>query len=260
MVYENYVDLLKRAVSGYLFLDMDHTAVRFDIGKGGVVDPKTVSREQIENIRKEGQDWPGIGYSMCGHKRLDNLEHCLRTAVLNGVPGDFVEAGVWRGGASIFAAGVLRALGQAHRKVWVADSFKGLPPPDEETYPKDKGSRFHEFDYLAVPRVEVERAFDLFGLRSKNVRFIEGFFEQTMKSPPMEKLCVARLDGDMYSSTISCLEGLYPKISPGGFVIIDDYSIKQCKEAVTDFRTTRGIDAPIQMCDWTGAFWQVPPR
>nr|WP_293242142.1 TylF/MycF/NovP-related O-methyltransferase [Panacagrimonas sp.] len=258
VVYEQYVELLKRAVTGYLYVDEDRQARRFSLETAGNAPDAPPTAEQAQTTRREGLDWPGIGYSMCGFKRLENLEYCLRTAVTNGVPGDFIETGVWRGGACIFAAGVLHALGQRNRTVWVADSFKGLPPPDAVQYPKDTGSTFHKFDELRVPREKVARAFELFGFKDLKVQYIEGFFEQTLKTAPVKQLCVARLDGDMYSSTICALEALYPKISPGGFIIIDDYYIGQCKAAVTDFRAEHGIKAKIVPCDWTGVYWQVP--
>ena len=66
-----------------------------------------------------------------------------------------------------------------------------------------------------------------------------------------------RLDGDMYGSTMDALEALYPKLSLGGYVIVDDYgNIPQCKEAVTDFRNAHGIIDPIESIDWTGVYWQ----
>jgi O-methyltransferase len=260
VVYEDYVELLKRSVTGFLYVDDDHDARRFSLeSKTGLADA-SAGPGQAERSRQEGLDWPGIGYSMCGFKRLENLEYCLRTAVVNGVRGDFIETGVWRGGACIFATGVLRALGQHHRTVWVADSFQGLPPPDVAQFPRDRGSTFHQFEELRVSRAKVARAFELFGFKDANVRYIEGFFEQTLKTAPVKELCVARLDGDMYSSTICALEALYPRISPGGFIIIDDYAIGPCKEAVTDFRTMHGITARIVPCDWTGVYWQVPAR
>jgi O-methyltransferase len=256
-LYEQYVELMKRAVSGYLYLDMDRDARIFDRAAGDWMDPKSQDRQKRELARQEGSEWPGIAYSMCGFKRLENLEYCLRTAVTNKVPGGFIETGVWRGGACIFATAVLRALGERDRTVWVADSFQGLPPPDRNTYPADRGCKLHTEDYLRVSRKDVERAFELFGLLDGNVRFLEGFFEKTLDTPLIDKLCVARLDGDMYSSTISALDALYKKISPGGFLIVDDYGLKPCKSAVDDFRKAHGIDAPMQICDWTGVFWQV---
>jgi O-methyltransferase len=69
-----------------------------------------------------------------------------------------------------------------------------------------------------------------------------------------------RLDGDMYSSTIVALQSLYPKLSPGGFIIVDDYgAIPACKQAVTDFRSQLGIDEPIERIDWTGVWWRKQP-
>lgn len=83
------------------------------------------------NLEKRiaGEDWPLIGISMIGQKRLINIEWALRLVIGNEVPGDFIECGVWRGGSSVFARAVLKALDVNDRYVWVADSFQGLPKP-----------------------------------------------------------------------------------------------------------------------------------
>jgi hypothetical protein len=73
---------------------------------------------------------------------------------------------------------------------------------------------------------------------------------------PIERLAVLRLDGDMYSSTIDALTALYDKVSPGGFVIIDDYSLPTCREAVHDFRRDRGIEDLIVAIDAIGSYWR----
>ena len=257
MNFDHYVELLKRAVTGYLYLDWDHGGHGLSYGSVDALDPRKMSIAELEKRRQEGLDWPGLALSMCGFKRLDNLAYCLKSVVDNGVEGDFIETGVWRGGASIFATGILRALGQDQRKTWVADSFKGLPPPKGEEFPVDANCKLHTVDYLRVSRETVQRSFELFGLMSDNVRFIEGYFEDTLKTAPVDKLAVARLDGDMYSSTICALDALYPKVSKGGFVIIDDYGLEQCAAAVTDFRNAHGITDPLQRIDWTGMFWKV---
>lgn len=256
--YDNYVDLLKRAVTGYLYLDWDHAGHGLEYGTVDSFDPRKMPIAELEKRRQEGLDWPGLALSMCGFKRLDNVAFCLKSAIEEGVEGDFIETGVWRGGASIFATGILRALGQGDRNIWLADSFQGLPPPKGDKYPADANCELHKLDYLRVSKADVQRSFELFGLMGENVRFIEGFFEDTLKTAPVEKLCVARLDGDMYSSTICALEALYPKISKGGYLIIDDYGLEQCSAAVSDFRKTHGITAPLERIDWTGVFWKVP--
>ena len=257
MSFQHYAELLKRAVTGYLYLDWDHTGHGLQYGSIDSLDPRKMPIAELEKRRQEGLDWPGLALSMCGFKRLDNLAYCLKQVVEEGVEGDFIETGVWRGGASIFATGILRYLGQRDRITWVADSFKGLPPPEKGQQPADANCQFHQHEYLAVSRERVQRSFELFGLMDENVRFIEGYFEDTLKTAPVDKLCIARLDGDMYSSTMCALEALYPKVSKGGYLIIDDYGLEQCSSAVTDFRKAHGIQDPMHKIDWTGMFWKV---
>ena len=207
--------------------------------------------------REEGRDWPVGADTMIGLRRLDHLEDCVRQVCANGVPGDLIESGVWRGGASIFMRAVLRALGDTERMVWVADSFQGLPKPDASRYPDDEGDRLWRETTLAVPVEEVKANFAKYGLLDDQVRFLVGWFADTLPSAPMERLAVMRLDGDLYESTIVALRALYPKLSPGGYVIIDDWgAMPQCRKAVEDFRSEAGVPEPIQEIDWTGVFWQ----
>ncbi|MEK6632595.1 MAG: TylF/MycF/NovP-related O-methyltransferase, partial [Nitrospirota bacterium] len=81
-------------------------------------------------------------------------------------------------------------------------------------------------------------------------------FRDTLPTAPIERLAVLRLDGDLYESTMEALVALYPKVSAGGFVIVDDYGLPTCRAAIEDFRLAQGITDPIQLIDWTGAFWQ----
>jgi O-methyltransferase len=211
----------------------------------------------VEARRMEGRDWPKLAHSMVGMKRLDNLQMCVESALREGVPGDLIETGVWRGGASILMRGILCAHDVRDRRVWVADSFEGLPPPDAAKYPADLGDRHHENRLLAVSLEEVQANFRKYGLLDEQVRFLKGWFKDTLPAAPIERLAVARLDGDMYESTMDALRSLYPKLSPGGFLIIDDYgAIPACRRAVTDFRDEHGIAAPIQAIDWTGVWWR----
>ena len=73
---------------------------------------------------------------------------------------------------------------------------------------------------------------------------------------PISQLAVLRLDGDMYSSTIQALDALYPKLSPGGFCIIDDFALPGCAAAVHDYRAANSIDEPLVDIDGTGSFWR----
>jgi O-methyltransferase len=196
------------------------------------------------------------GETMLGMERLDNIEFCITNALRNGVPGDVIETGVWRGGATIFMKAVLEVYGATDRAVWVADSFQGLPKPDPDKYPADQGDTFWT-QSLDVSADDVRANFRRYGLLDERVRFLVGFFSDTMPGAPIDKLAVLRLDGDMYESTIVVLENLYPKLSPGGYVIVDDYGcVPACKQATEDYRARHGITEPVQRIDWTGVFWQ----
>jgi hypothetical protein len=197
-----------------------------------------------------------LGYTMIGRRRLDHLQWCVTTALNEAIPGDLMECGVWRGGACLLMKAILDVYGDTERNVWLADSFAGLPPPSR---PEDQGFDLSaaEIPLLAVSQARVERAFADFNLLDARVRFLPGFFADTLVGCDVAKLAVLRLDGDLYSSTRHALEALYDRVSPGGIIVIDDYGgLGQCGQAVDDFRSARGITDPISMIDWTGAYWR----
>ena len=205
--------------------------------------------------RTDGAIWPAYAHTMIGLKRLDNLHACIERVLADGVEGDVIETGVWRGGACIFMRAVLAAYGVDDRRVFVADSFRGLPEPDAR-YPADAASRLHTQRALAVSRAEVEENFRKYGMLDEQVVFLEGWFKDTLPAAPVEKLSILRLDGDMYGSTIDVLRTMYPKLSVGGYCIIDDYSLNGCRAAVDDYRARHRIEADMIEVDWTGQFWR----
>lgn len=209
-----------------------------------------------EGDPRSGSVWPGNAHTMIGARRLDNLHACVERVLRDGIPGDLIETGVWRGGACILMRGILAAHGVRDRRVFVADSFCGLPKPDGARYPADRGDRHHRIGLLQVSREEVEANFRSYDLLDDQVIFLEGWFEDTLPTAPIERLAVLRLDGDMYQSTMDVLEPLYPKLAPGGFCIIDDYALPGCRRAVDDYRARHAVDEPIEEIDWTGAFWR----
>lgn len=194
---------------------------------------------------------------MIGLHRLDNIQQCVTTVLREQIPGDLIETGVWRGGASILMAGILRIYGESKRLVWVADSFRGVPKPDPEHYPADAGDTLFTDPALAVSLQEVKANFQKYDLLNDQVRFLEGWFRDTLPTAPISELAVMRLDGDLYESTIDALRCLYPKLSVGGYVIVDDYGIVPgCKLAVEDFRRETGISDEIQQAGWSAIFWR----
>ncbi len=234
-----YIDLMQRCLLNTIYEDQK-------------------TNPQYEAYKREnGQDFPNVAHTMVGKKRLDNIQYCVEQVLQNEVPGDLVETGVWRGGATIFMRAILQAYGDQHRRVWVADSFAGLPPPNAEKYPYDRGLDLSGWTFLAVPLEQVQSNFAKYGLLDNQVVFLKGLFSQTLPSAPIQSISVLRLDGDLYESTMNALENLYPKVSVGGYVIIDDYgAIGACAQAVHDYRSAHNISDPLISIDWTGVFWQ----
>jgi O-methyltransferase len=144
------------------------------------------------------------------------------------------------------------------RCVWPADSFAGLPRPDPANYKADKGIGLHRFaDILGVSEADVRANFECYGLLDDRVRFLRGWFKDTLPDAPIDRIAVLRLDGDLYESTIQALDALYPRLSPGGFCIIDDYgNSKACRQAVTDYRAKHRISAEIVDIDGWGVLWR----
>jgi len=208
-----------------------------------------------EDQRAHGGIWPAYADTMVGMLRLDNLQTCVESVLQDNVAGDFIETGVWRGGSCILMRGILAAFEVTDRKVFVADSFQGLPEPDP-AYPVDAGTFWHLNPYLAVSRAQVEQNFRRYNLLDDQVVFLEGWFHETLPTAPIERLAILRLDGDMYGSTIVTLDNLYPKLSSGGFCIIDDYNVPGAREATTHYRQQHGINDPIIPIDRASAYWR----
>lgn len=238
-----YLDLLIKCITNTVYRDPGQFA-----GKPPAFDPK---------VREEGWDWPETAHSMIGVKRLENLCDLTRIVLRDNIPGDLIETGVWRGGACILMRGALKAHGDKTRKVYVADSFEGLPPPNEEHYPADAGQTIHTLKFLAVSREAVAENFGAYDLLDDQVVFLEGWFKDTLPKLSTPSFALIRLDGDLYESTIQGLDSLYPKLSVGGFLIVDDYgSWPSCKQAVDDYRAAHGIDDAIVPVDASGVFWR----
>jgi len=211
----------------------------------------------IDTDRQEGKDWPAYADTMIGLKRLDNIEYCFHEIVRENIPGDLLEAGVWRGGATIFMKALLKEQNISDRIVWVADSFEGLPKPDEKKYLADKGDIRYTRKELAIPLETVRHNFRKYDLLDENVKFLKGWFKDTLPSAPIKSLSLLRLDGDLYESTMDGLVYLYPKLSVGGFVIIDDWgTVPGCKQAVIDYRKDNNINEEIKTIDWSGVYWR----
>jgi O-methyltransferase len=241
-----YLDVLKLALC-----DLAGTATG---SVSRMIDGVVASRElrgEDRQYRAAGMDWPLHGLTMVGLNRLDDLQACVESVCRDGVEGDVIEAGTWRGGASIFMRAALDALGETGRTVYVADSFQGFPVADEV-------GDLNTNDFLAVPADEVREHFARFGL-SAGVELVEGFFEETLPSLTDHRWAIVRLDGDTYEATRAALDALYPRLAVGGYVIVDDFGAMEadaCRRAVEEFRGRHGITEPIVQVDWTCVRWR----
>lgn len=241
-----YLDLMRDCLTGLIY---DDPPLEFAV-EGGL-------RPFDRAAREIGMDWPARAHSMIGQRRMLQLQRAAEFVIEHRVPGDFIETGVWRGGACIMLRAVLEAWGVTGRRVWLADSFAGVPPPDPDRYPSDRGQTLHSFSALAVPIETVRANFARYGLLDDQVVFLQGWFRDTLPAAPIEKLAILRLDGDLYESTMVALAALYDKVSTGGFVIVDDYGVfPNCRAAVADFRGEHGIRDRMYDIDGSGIFWQ----
>lgn len=209
----------------------------------------------VNEQRNEGLDWPKKAHTMIGIKRLNNLHNMLDYIRENNIKGDLIETGVWRGGATIFMKAYLEMY-NIDKKVFVCDSFEGLPEPDIDKYPDDLGDTHYKVDFLKVSLESVKNNFKLYNLLDEKVIFLKGWFSDTLKDNKLiSDIAILRFDGDMYGSTIDVLDNLYDNVVDKGVIIIDDYCLPNCAKAVTDFRNKKEIKNNLDVVDRCGRFW-----
>ena len=268
-----YLELLKRCLLNEIYLDDELRLLYLrDCLSGDEVfdyavyhDIRTARSEAYAALRatREIGRFPdrnihrsGFSHTMIGRQRLDGLHECLDKVVEKGIPGDFMECGVWRGGACILMAGFLKVHGIYGRKVILADSFDGLPA---STLVPDQRLKLDKSVYpeLAVSLDEVRMNFETYGLLDETVHFLKGWFRDTLHDTPSDLLALLRLDGDLYEFTADSLTALYDRVALGGIVIIDDWGVlPACRQAVEDFFSNRHEALPemIEM-DWSGVYF-----
>jgi len=272
-----YLDLLKKAILGELYVENELRLLYLrDCLKGtqafdmatylDIRRRREAAFEEYVTGRAVGINYKrslenlGFQHTMIGRKRLENIDYCLDVILRDRITGDAIECGVWRGGAALYMRGFFAAHCVTDRVVWLADSFEGLPPP---SCAPDEGLDLSadKFPMLAIDQDTVKELFERYGLLDQQVRFIKGWFKDTLHSAPIKRLSLLRLDGDLYESTRDALNALYSKVEVGGFIIVDDYGLlPMCQQAVSEFRERHGITEPIQEIDWSGVYWRKGVR
>lgn len=255
-------DTLRRAYLDLLKLCLTDLAGTATVSVGPTPDGVAVARELSGDhmqLRAAGLDWPFQGLTMGGLSRLDDLQSCVSAVVRDGVQGDLIEAGAWRGGSSILMRATLDSLGD-DRAVWVADSFEGFVKREDTEEVDGDVADLHaylsDFEFLAVSVQEVRDNFVRLGCE-RGVNFVRGLFQDTLPGLADRRWAIVRLDGDSYEATRVALASLYPGLAPGGYLIVDDYGVtEECRQAVDEFRAEHGITEPLQEVDWSCVRWR----
>jgi O-methyltransferase len=269
-----YLDLMKRTLVNLVYAE---DALRLDTVLSGGLGADQLARQRLlRDVRYERPDayeelvagkrdgsvdrfWGArLAHTMIGLDGLENLERCAHRVFADGVPGDFLEAGVCHGGASIFLRALQVAYGEDDRTTWLADSFAGVPPP---THAVDREYRLdlteERVPWMAAGLDAVRDNFETYDLLTDRVRFLPGMFADTLPDAPVERLAILRIDGDLYTSTRDVLEALYDRVSEGGYVVVDDYwCLEPCRIAVDEFLARRELDVEINQVDWTRVCWR----
>ncbi|WP_346535302.1 TylF/MycF/NovP-related O-methyltransferase [Micromonospora sp. DPT] len=237
-----YLELIKKVIANEIYAD---NAAPWWTGAEGAAVPEG------------GLPGTSAAHTLVGLEGLDNVQECVERVLADGIPGDLVETGVWRGGVTILMRAILKAHGVTDRRVWAADSFEGVPEAGEGSHPLDQEMALHNLNSMLSVSADAVRAnFKAYDLLDEQVEFLEGWFKDTLPAAPISSIAVLRLDGDLYESTREALIPLYPKLSVGGFIIIDDYNMEPCRAAVHEYRDEHGITDEIRPVDNGGVFWR----
>jgi hypothetical protein len=170
-------------------------------------------------------------YTLTSKQRIAALANATEYVVRRGVPGDFVECGVWHGGSAMVIALTLRRLGAADRRLWLYDTFDVMPGPGVHDVDIRGRSLREEWSEHAAAGIEirvksveeVREAVLSTGYDPGLVTLVEGRVEETIPAQAPERIALLRLDTDWYESTSHELRHLYPRLASSGVLIIDDY-------------------------------------
>ena len=188
-------------------------------------------------------------YTPCGNARLSALHKAVSQTIAAGIPGDVVECGTARGGSAALMGLALKRSG-AGRKLWVFDTFEGLPAPQAGGPDWEDGERYTGSCRGSLE--EVKQLFDQCGILPFS-RLVKGMFADTLPRSGVGAVSVLHIDCDWYESVKACLDAFYPRVSPGGIIQVDDYGHwKGAREAVDELLKERSQEVSVRSIDYTG--------
>jgi O-methyltransferase len=203
-------------------------------------------------------------FTMTSPEKIFGLVNAVRYVIKNNIPGDMVECGVWKGGSVMAAAKALLGIGVKDRFFHLYDTFAGMTPPTKEDVTSyeprtaDKSYELHKAGggvcrWAYAPLEEAKRNIFSTGYPEDKVRFVVGPVEETLPSQVPERICLLRLDTDFYKSTLVEMEHLFPRLSSGGVIIVDDYGHWQgARQAIDEYLAQHKVKLLLNRLDYSG--------
>jgi hypothetical protein len=206
-------------------------------------------------------------YTLTSHERVLALRNAVRYIVKADIPGAIVECGVWRGGSMLAIARTLVELGVIDRDLYLFDTFETMPPPGEHDVDVWGGKAADTFEqalaspgYAYIPEDEIRTMMLSTGYPEARLHFVKGMVEDTLPDAAPPSIALCRLDTDWYESTAHELRHLYPRLSPGAVLLIDDYGhLMGCKRAVDEYIEEHDLAVLLHRIDFTGRMIVIPP-
>lgn len=234
-----YIDTVKRIVTNYAYLGLDGSLEDFNALRHYDV---SRSRWNVDPISRP--------LTLLTNDQLDLIQNIVIDLDVRGVPGDYIEAGIWRGGVIVFLRALLKAHGIPNRKVFGADSFAGIPR--NALFRHDPVDNWADRWVASLGEVTMNIA--RMGFLDDQTVLVPGYFADSLPALETECFSLIRLDCDAFDSVAESLNYLYPRLSQGGIVIIDDWHLVPCQLAVGLYRDHHGIDATIKV-QAGNAYW-----
>ena len=204
-------------------------------------------------------------FTMTPVTRMYSLYKAVQYIVKNGIPGDIVECGVWKGGSSMIAALTLLAMRDTTRRLWLYDTYEGMTEPSDKDVRARDGTSTHQTWasqqrsdvnlWTYSPQADVEANLYSTGYPKENILFIKGRVEDTIPSSVPNRIALLRLDTDWFQSTYHELNYLFPLLSQNGVVVLDDYGYyKGAREATDRYFSENKIPIFLTRVDRSGRF------
>jgi len=229
----------------------------------GIIPPEQYRTDMEKDFLELWEDVKA--YTMTSIERGYALYGAVKYIVENNVPGDFVECGVWKGGSCMLMARTLLEIGDTARNIYLYDTFNGMTEPSDEDviawngkpvkdkWQTDREGRTSYFTSWAVSLQAVQRNLNSTGYPTENIFYVTGDVRDTLRTVRHERIACLRLDTDWYDTTALELERLYPRLVPGGILILDDYGhFKGAKKAVDEYFRKLPASPYLSRVDYTG--------